>query len=155
MGGSDVMTWGELEAADPTLAAAGRRLLYRSGDGEALLATVRGDDPPRIHPINVGVVDGGLYAFILRSAKLRDLEVDGRYALHAHVDPAAPTEFMLAGHAREIEADDIRAAVAAAWFFAVDDGYRLFEFEIASALLGERADADEWPPRYRRWSANR
>jgi hypothetical protein len=78
MGGSGVVTWGELEAADPTLAAARQRLLYRSGDGEALVATVRGEDPPRIHPINVGVVDGGLYAFILRSAKLHDLEADAR-----------------------------------------------------------------------------
>jgi hypothetical protein len=29
----------------------GRALFYRTGAGEALLATVREDDPPRVHPI--------------------------------------------------------------------------------------------------------
>jgi hypothetical protein len=59
-------TWAEVDVAIPNLAAAGRRLLYRGETGEALLATVRGDDPPRIHPIWVGIVAGSLCAFILR-----------------------------------------------------------------------------------------
>jgi len=58
-----------------------------------LLATVRGDDPPRIHPLWVGIVGGRLYAFILKSAKRTDLQRDGRYALHTHIDPAAPMAF--------------------------------------------------------------
>ena len=88
-------TWAEFDAANPSLAAVGRRLLYREATGEALLATVRGDDPPRIHPIWVGIVAGRLYAFILGSAKRTDLERDGRYALHTHIDPAAPSEFSI------------------------------------------------------------
>jgi hypothetical protein len=40
-------TWADLERDAPALAAEGRRLLYARGDGEALLATVRGDEPPR------------------------------------------------------------------------------------------------------------
>lgn len=143
------MRWSDLEAADPGLAAAGRRLLSQRGEGWALLSTVAGDAPPRIHPVNVGLVAGGLYAFILRSAKLRDLEADGRCALHAHVDPAAPSEFMVRGRAREVTADATREDVAASWPFTVDDSYRLFELDIDAALLGER-DPDEWPPRYRR-----
>jgi hypothetical protein len=48
-----------------------------------------------------------------------------------------------------------RAAAAAVWFFTVDDGYRLFELDVEHALLGERATADDWPPRYRSWRATR
>jgi hypothetical protein len=145
-----MVTWSELDAAAPDIAADGRRLLYARGDGEALLATVRGNEPPRIHPINVGVVDGRLYAFLLRSAKRVDLEQDGRYALHAHQDPAAPDEFSIRGRARLVDNAEVRAAVGGAWFFEIDETYHLFEFSIDSAVLGLRR-ADEWPPRYTRW----
>jgi dipeptidyl aminopeptidase/acylaminoacyl peptidase len=145
-------TWAEFEAAAPDIAAGGRRLLYARGDGEGLLATVRGDDRPRIHPINVGVVDGGLYAFLLKSAKRVDLELDGRYAIHAHQDPADPAEFSVRGRARLVDDADVREAVGGSWFFTVDETYELFEFSIDSAVLGLRGP-DEWPPRYSRWAA--
>src|SRR5207247_318378 len=80
-------TWNDLATADPDLADAGRRLLTRSGIGEGLLATVRGDAPPRIHPVYAEVVDGRLLTFVIEaSAKAADLATDGRYALHTHVD---------------------------------------------------------------------
>ncbi len=145
-------TWADLERDAPDLAAEGRRLLYARGDGEALLATVRGDKPPRVHPINVGIVDGHLYAFLLRSPKRADLERDGRFALHAHQDPAAPDEFLVRGRARLVRDDSQRASAAADWPFIVDGTYRLFELSIESALLARRA-ADEWPPRYTSWTA--
>ena len=147
-----MLTWAEFEAAAPEMAGEGRRLLYARGDGEALLATVRADDPPRIHPINVGIAEGGLYAFVLRSPKRLDLERDGRYALHTHQDPADPGEFSVRGRARLVEDEAIRKAVGDSWFFTVDETYHLFEFSIESALLGLR-EPDEWPPRYSRWSA--
>ena len=150
-------SWHDLEVAAPTIAREGRRLLHARGDGEALLATVRGaDSPPRIHPINVGIFDGELVAFLLDSAKRLDLERDGRYALHTHQDPAAPDELSIRGHARVVTDPALRAAAAAAWPFEVDGGnvYLLFAFGIDSAILGRRA-ADEWPPRYERWSAAR
>lgn len=146
-------TWAEFEAAAPALAARGRELLRRGDADEALLATVRDDEPPRIHPINVAIVDGHLYAFILASAKLTDLERDGRYALHTHQDPAAPSEFAVRGRAALVTSAAARSAAAAAWSFEVDDTYTLFEFAITSALLGERPTADDWPPRYTRWRA--
>ena len=146
-------TWAQLEAAAPELAAEGRRLIYRGDAGEMLLATVRGDEPPRIHPVNVAIVEGRLYAFILRSAKRTDLERDGRYALHTHQDPAAPSEFAVRGRASLVESADVRSAAAAAWSFEVDETYTLFEFSIEAALLGTRATADDWPPRYSTWSA--
>jgi len=136
------------------MAGTGRRLLHRGGEGQAMLATVRGaDEPPRINPITVGIVGGRLHAFILRSPKLADLEQDGRFALHSHHDPAAPSEFALRGRARLVEDDAVRSAVAAEWPFEVDDTYRLFEFSIDSALVGERPTADDWPPRYTTWKS--
>lgn len=143
--------WAAFEAAAPRMATEGRRLLYRSGEGSALLATVRGHAPPRIHPINVGVIGDGLYAFVLDSAKRRDLKGDGRYALHVHQDPMVPHEFMVRGRALLMEADAFRTQVASEWFFTVDDAYQLFEFSIESALLGIRPTAESWPPRYEKW----
>ena len=145
-------TWADLEAAAPDIAVEGRRLLYRSGEGEALLATVRDGAAPRIHPINVGIVDGELVAFILRSVKLTDLSEDGRYALHAHIDPAAPSELMVRGRATEIPHVERRAAAAAVWPFEIDETYRLFAFGIESAHLGRRDTPDVWPPAYERWA---
>jgi hypothetical protein len=143
--------WADFAAAAPDLAAAGARHLARS-EGAALLATVRDAAPPRIHPVTVGIVDDGLYVFLLDSAKRKDLVEDGRFALHSHQDMAAPDEFSIRGHARLIPAGEVRDRVASGWFFEVDDTYWLFELTVQSAILGERR-ADEWPPRYTRWSA--
>ena len=149
-----MVAWADFASAAPELAAKGRRLFERRGDGEALLATVRDDLPPRILPINVAIVDGRLLAFVIvGSAKVADLAGDGRYALHAHQDPTAPHEFQVRGRAREVTDPTARAAVASAWSFEVDDGYRLFEFGIEHAVFGERASADDWPPVYTSWRA--
>lgn len=148
-------SWSEFEAANPELASAGWDLLAKTGasptDGDGLLATVRADLAPRIHPVSVGLVGGRLYLFVLQSAKLRDLEQDGRYALHSLVDPAAPDEFMIRGHARRVDGE-ARAAAIAVWSFEPDDTYVLFELGVESAVLGRRG-ADEWPPRYTTWTA--
>jgi hypothetical protein len=147
-------TWAEFEVASPELATAGRRLIYRDGDGAALLATVRDGDVPRIHPVSVGVAEGHLYVFVIgRSPKRRDLEADGRYALHAHVNATAPSEFSLRGRASMVDDPIVRSQVAADWSFGVDDSYVLFELMINSALLGVRPTADDWPPRYTSWAA--
>ena len=70
-----MVTWAEFEAAAPGVATAGRRLLYRDGRGAAMLATVRGtEEPPRMNPITLAIVDGRVFAFILQSRKLVDLE---------------------------------------------------------------------------------
>lgn len=150
--GSLGATWSTFAVAAPELAEAGRQLLYRRGRGDALLATVRGDQAPRIHPISIGIVDGGLFAFILASAKRTDLEQDGRYAIHSHPDVVAPSEFALRGRARAI-GEPIWAAVARGWPFEVDDSYDLFEFLIDSALYGSRPTADDWPPVYTTWTS--
>jgi hypothetical protein len=144
-------TWGDLAAAAPDLAEAGRRLFYRTETGEALLATVEGDQLPRLHPIWVAVVDDRLYAFIGRSPKRTDLERDGRFALHSHVDPAVPSEFSIRGRATHVAAGGVRDSIALRWYFEPDESYELFEFSVAAAVLGVRSNADEWPPRYTTW----
>lgn len=146
-----MVTWGDFARAEPAMARDGRRLLERTGSGRALLVTVRGDAPPRAHPISVGIVDGGLYAFILRSPKLDDLEQDGRYALHAHFDPAAPDEFMIRGRVSAVD-DGTRAALAADWSWSVGAA-RAFEFLIDDALHGARPSDDDWPPSYTTWAS--
>jgi hypothetical protein len=159
-----VASWAELEAAAPEIAREGRRLLYARGDGEAFLVTVGGDAPPRIHPINIGIVEiaggGGaagvardeLVAFINNSPKKADLEQDGRYAVHTHQDPAAPDEFSVRGRVRVIRDPAEWQRVGSHWFFEPQPGYLLVAFDIDAAVLGLRR-ADEWPPRYQHWSA--
>ena len=86
-----VSDWAAFAAGDPGLADAGRRLLERIGHGSGLLATVRGDAPPRISPVSVAIKGGRLLLYVIvDSAKDLDLLADGRYALHAHQDPAVP-----------------------------------------------------------------
>ena len=144
-------TWAEFAAAAPTIAEAGRRLIYRSEQGSGLLSTVRGDGLPRIHPISVAILEGRLVAVLLPSAKTNDLLEDGRYALHAHHDPAVPHEFLVRGRARRIDDEATRARFASTWYFGVGAEDGLFDFLIDHAVLGERGSANDWPPRYSFW----
>ena len=148
-------TWADFEAAAPDMPATGRRLIYRRPIGEALLATVRGDALPRLHPIYVAILEDRLFAFLLPSAKATDLVEDGRFALHAHQDPASPSEFVVRGRARPIDDEATRLRIGGAWYFDVnDENHRLFEFDIDHAILGARPTADDWPPRYTSWRSD-
>lgn len=147
-------TWGQFEAAAPAMATAGRRLMYRRPVGEVFLVTIRGDTLPRIHPIYVAIVEARLYAFLLPSPKATDLLEDGRFAMHTHQDPAAPSEFALRGRARPIDDEATRIRIGEAWYFDVnDENHRLFEFDIDHAILGDRQSANDWPPQYTSWRA--
>jgi hypothetical protein len=145
-------SWSEFEASEPEMAAAGHEALFRSGSGEGLLTTLAGAGLPRTHPVNVGIVDGRLMTFVqARSAKARDLLTDGRYALHAHLDPKRPDEFLLRGRATVIADATTRATAIASWPFSPDASYPLVELDIEHALFGDRADPDSWPPVYTSW----
>ena len=128
-------------------------MIYRREIGEALLATVRDDEPPRINPIYVAVLDGRLLAFLLPSPKQTALAADRRFALHTFVTAAEADEFAVRGRARVVDEAAERGAAAAAWYFEVDASAVLFEFLLETALLGERPDG-AWPPRYSSWKAN-
>lgn len=138
-------TWAEFEAAAPDLAREGHELLDRDGIAQAQLATVRGTALPRINPVWVRVVDGRLYAFILKSHKRDDLEADGRYALHSHQDATHVSDFSIRGRVRPVDDEETRSAVARQWYFEPDEAYRLFEFPIAVAVLGRRSTGNDMP----------
>jgi hypothetical protein len=147
-------SWSAFAAAEPDLAATARRLLRRGRLDEGLLATVRGDALPRINPVIVAFAGDRLVTVALdRSAKLRDLRDDARFALHAHQDPAVPNEVVIRGRAVELTGED-RAAAIDGWAFDVAEADGVFDLRPAQVTLGERADADAWPPVYRSWRAD-
>jgi hypothetical protein len=144
-------SWKDFERNAPRLAARGRELLFRNDAGEGMLTTVRGEEVPRTHPVNVGIVEGRLLTFVrAASPKAGDLAADGRYALHAHVDPAEPHELLIRGRAALVT-DALRARAAVDWPFDPGDDYALYELRIEHVLFGERLHADAWPPRYGSW----
>ncbi len=98
--------WHDFAAAEPEMAAAGHKLLYQWGLGLAFLATVRPDGGPRLHRMCPIIREGGLYAFITKSPKQRDLLRDGRYALHAEGPADNDDEFYVTGRAVAVPADD-------------------------------------------------
>src|SRR3954454_3946509 len=117
-------SWAEFEREQPDMAARGRELIYRTGDGEGMFVTASATEPPRVHPVNAGVVGGHLYTFVQgKSGKRRDLDSDGRYAFHTHLDPQQPSEFLVRGRATEVTDPELRQRIARDWFFTVQDSY--------------------------------
>ena len=148
-------SWGTWRESAEAMASFGRDLLWRTGAGEGLLTTVAGAGLPRTHPVNVGIVDDRLMVFVqAASSKTRDLTSDGRYALHAHVDPQGPHELLLRGRAISVADQDVRARAIDVWPFKAGDDYPLFELDIEHVLLGKRESQDDWPPRYTSWRPN-
>ncbi len=137
------VSWGELAAARPDLAEAGRSLLYQHGVGLAYLATVRPDGAPRLHPMCPLLYEGGLFAFIIPSPKQDDLRRDGRYAMHSFPCPDNEDVFYFAGEAEATEDAPTRHTlsglfVAERQAFAVPapaDLDLLFRFRLTSCLL--------------------
>lgn len=152
--------WADLEGGAPGLAADGRRLLYGQADGvgHAYLATTRSDGGPRVHPVMPVLSEGGLYVFVVEmSPKRRDLERDGRFALHAYEPPGGGEEFYLAGRALRVDDRARRAAVSAASGGALG----AHEFELLFELFPQRALHTRWAnwgtaqtwPAYTKWPA--
>jgi hypothetical protein len=155
-----MLRWSEFAKQAPELAEAGRALLYQFGPGLAYLATVRRDGGPRIHPVCVNIVDGGLYTLVVPSPKRQDLLRDGRFALHSFASPTVDDEFFLAGRVVHHESPDlvekIRAAQQASGA-TTSDTEKLFEYQLERALYSRykpRGTPDNWPPEYLRWRAS-
>lgn len=157
-----MLSWREFGEAEPELAAHGERLLgvnrpgsdYASGLG--YLATVRKDGGPRIHPISPALLDGKLYAFILRtSPKRSDLLRDGRYALHSFPYPLSEDytdeELYIAGRAARVDDANVKEAVANACLDDVEQG-EVFELLLERVL---RKSRDERGVIYTKWIANK
>ena len=156
-------SWSDLENARPDLAGHGRRLFQIEDPaapvaaGLGYLATVRAEDGgPRVHPISPAILDGRLYAFIVRtSPKRRDLSTDPRFALHSWPVPFEENafrdeEFYVTGRARLVEDDAMRQRVAGAVGDAPETG-DVFEFDIDRVLFkarpGGRLTYTRWPER--------
>lgn len=147
-----MQTWADLETAAPAIAAAARRLFWIPGMGLGYLATVGRDGAPRIHPVNIAIVDGRLVTFVVPSPKREDLRRDGRYALHAPGSETENDEAAITGRAVARDDDaELRAAAAAAMPFEVPADHALFELGIGTVLWAEYADPPAFPPTYHRW----
>jgi general stress protein 26 len=150
-----VLRWADLEAARPELAEAGRVLLYQFGPGLGMLATVRSDGGPRLHPVCPVVTDGGLWVFVVnRSPKVHDLRRDGRFALHTYPPDDRDDEFMVAGEARVVEDAAVEAHVLEVYLAqgTTSEDHTLFELHLDRAMhaaYGPRPST----PTYASWRA--
>ena len=132
-------SWSEFVAAAPRLAEKIYALVHQYGPGLGYLATVRADGGPRVHPVSPVIVHDGLFCFIVDSPKRRDLERDGRYALHSFPPEHSDDEAYLAGRARPVNDDTRVARLAGRLRAAPQVDWRLFEFTVDVAMLAQHA----------------
>jgi hypothetical protein len=133
--------WSEFADVEPRLAAVIRGLLHQYGPGFGYLATVRADGGPRVHPVSPVINGGGLYCFVIDSPKRRDLERDGRYALHTFPPEDSDDEAYLAGRAIPVTNSLVIARLAAEMRAEPRIDWRLFEFAIDVAMVVRRGMA--------------
>lgn len=138
-------SWSDFTAADPSLAAGIRALLQQYGPGMGYLATVRADGGPRVHPVSPVITDEGLYCFLVDSPKRRDLERDGRYALHSYPPEESDDEAHLTGRAIPVRDPLVVARLSGALHASPDVDWRLFELLIATAALRRYGPAGALP----------
>lgn len=138
-------SWSEFTAAEPQLASAIRALLLQYGPGMGYLATVRADGGPRVHPVSPVVTDEGLYCFVVDSAKRRDLERDGRYALHSYPPEEADDEAYVTGHAHPVTDQAVITRLADALNASPAVDWRLFELTVETAMLRRHGPAGALP----------
>lgn len=129
------MSWHDVETSDPQLAAFGRE---RLAGRVAYLGTIRRDGWPRVHPVTPIIGEGRLFVFMEpTSPKGKDLDRDGRFALHAGVEDNEGGEGELTVSGRAVRLTDLasREAAAGAASYSPADRYVLFE------LLVERVQS--------------
>ncbi|MEH1164794.1 pyridoxamine 5'-phosphate oxidase family protein [Micromonospora sp. CPCC 205539] len=131
-------SWSDFAADEPRLADGIRVLLQQYGPGFGYLATVRADGGPRVHPVSPVITDEGLFCFIIDSPKRRDLERDGRYALHSFLPEDSDDEAYVAGRARPVTDPARVARLAQSVRAAPQVDWRLFEFTVDVAMLARR-----------------
>jgi hypothetical protein len=138
MGSTSWSSWSTFAAASPRIAADIRALLELYGQAFGYLATVRHDGGPRVHPVSPVIAEGGLYCFVTLSPKRRDLERDGRYALHAYPAENSDDEAYVAGRVRPVTDELRRLRLARLHRAAPDIDWKLFELAIDVAMLTHR-----------------
>jgi hypothetical protein len=138
-------SWSDFAAAEPSLAAGIRALLQQYGPGMGYLATVRPDGGPRVHPVSPVITEKGLYCFIVDSPKRRDLERDGRYALHSFPPEDNDDEAYLTGQAIRVHDRRTIASLAGALHASPNVDWRLFELTIETAMLRRHGPSGALP----------
>jgi hypothetical protein len=134
-------SWSEFAADEPRLAEAIRLLMQQYGPGYGYLATVRADGGPRVHPVSPVITDDGLFCFVVDSPKRRDLERDGRYALHSFPPEDSDDEAYVAGRARPVTDQGRVDRLAGSLRAAPQVDWRLFEFTVDVAMLAGHGGA--------------
>ncbi len=81
------------------------------------------------------ITDEGLYCFIVNSPKRRDLERDGRYALHSYPPEENDDEAYLAGHAVRVRDPLVVAQLSGSLRASPDVDWHLYELQIETATL--------------------
>ena len=128
-------SWSQFAADEPRLAEAIRVLIQQYGPGLGYLATVRADGGPRVHPVSPVITNEGLFCFVVDSPKRRDLESDGRYALHSFPPEDSDDEAYVAGRARPVIDQDRVDRLAGSLRAAPQVDWRLFEFSVDVAMV--------------------
>jgi hypothetical protein len=155
-------TWSEFQEQRPDLASAGRDLLYRVGVGLAFLGTVRVDGGPRLNPMCPVLADDRVFAFIVPGPKCRDLERDGRYAMHSFPCDDNEDAFMLTGDARRVTDTELRRRLVAQFIGeraaltmteADLEEQMLFEFDLDRVLLTRTTGHGDPKPHHTVWHA--
>lgn len=145
-------TWSDFAAASPRLAADIKAMFHQYGRGFGYLATVRRDGGPRVHPVSPVIDDEGLFCFVMDSPKRRDLERDGRYALHTFPAEHSDDEAYVSGRARPVVDPSRRERLARAQRAEPGLDWRLFELDIEVAMVTHRPDRER-TPQHRVWRA--
>jgi hypothetical protein len=143
------MSWKAFEGDSPELASLGFEKMNRK---ITYLATIKKDGSPRLHPVTPFIGNGRLFIFTEPSSpKIRDLQRDGRYALHCSVGGEGPLiEFLVSGKAEVISDPVVRTqAESIADSPVVIDSYFLFGFQVKHVLVVEYDEVRK--PVVRRW----
>ena len=144
-------TWHEFALAAPGLAAAIRDLVHQYGPGMGYLATVRADGGPRVHPVSPLITEDGFYCCVIDSPKRRDLERDGRYALHSGPPEDSADEAYVTGRARRVDDPERIAWAVREQRAAPHVDWWLFEFTVEVAMISRHSSMERWDPSYQIW----
>jgi hypothetical protein len=156
-----VTSWGELGRQRPELVEGGRHLLYQHGVGLAFLATVRPDGGPRLHPFCPVLTDEEMYGFIIPSPKQRDLQRDGRFAVHSFPTDENEDAFSVTGRAQVVSDPGVREALGEQFVterieigvpLPADD-HLLVRFDLESCLLTRTSGFGDFAPTHATWHA--
>lgn len=140
-------SWQEFTQQAPELAAFGTA---RFQSGVAYLGTLRPDGGPRVHPVTP-IMGEQLFLFMEpTSPKGKDLQRDGRYALHCSVEDMSGGggEFYVRGQATLTDDPVVRAQAMRAASYSAQDRYILFVLSIEFAFMNQYVDGQSHSQRW-------